>query len=795
MINIKPKSIIVWVLVVALLATTACQPVQPLERATESAAEPTPALSEEAAAETPSLAGRYSGSLAVAGMELEIIVELIEGETGYTGAIDIPAQGAAGIPLHSIRIEPPTVYFEMLEGPALATFDGVVDETGAISGAFSQAGMTGEFTLAPADASTATDAPALPPGVSDIYTDPAGRFSAPIPTNWAAHEGEGYVLLTDPEEAIKMVIVVVENDDLEAATAEAWQIFDPTFDLTIDETIEPPSSSGFEQTLVTNYDSGDRNRIVQAVAQLKDGAAYVILVDGSLAAFQRRNAQVAIIGSGFKVLGDEETDLSQVAPLPVTDEVIAVLEEFIATYMEAFGVPGAIVGIVEGNELIYKQSFGVADLATGAPMTTDKQMMIGSTGKSLTTMLMGALVDDGLMTWDTPAQQLHPDFRVKDPALSETITMRNLVCACTGVPRRDLELLFNADSLGAQDIVASLADFEFFTDFGEAFQYSNQMVGAAGYIAGEVAEPDAPDLMTAYVEALQSRVLDPIGMTNTTLSFDAVRDRNNYATPHAQTLQATYTPLALDTEALLLPIAPAGAHWSTLEDMARYMITELQEGVAPDGTRVVSAENLKETWKPQIAISNDVSYGLGWMISSYKGQPVISHAGNTFGFTSGFTFLPGRELGVIVLTNGRATNLFNDGVAGRLLEIIYEQPAETERNLDFYLEQIDKQVQELAAQIGDELDESAIDSHLGRFTNPALGDIVLMLDGDRLLLDAGEFVTELRPKVDGKGELQGYIQLDPPLQGLVYKFDAADDGAPIIVLGEGADVYTFVRSE
>jgi CubicO group peptidase (beta-lactamase class C family) len=795
MVNRKPKSMIAWMLVVVTLATAACQPVQPVERAAGSAVEPTPVAVEEAPARPPSLAGRYAGSLAVAGMELEIIVELAEGEAGYTGAIDIPAQGAAGIPLHDIRIEPPTVYFEMLAGPALATFDGALDEAGAISGAFSQAGITGEFSLAPADAPTATDATTMPPGVSDIYTDPAGRFSAPIPTNWAVRAGEGYVLFTDPEEAIKMVVVVIENDDLGAATAEAWRIFDPAFDLAIDETIEPPSSSGFEQTLVTNYDADDRNRIVQAVAQLKDGVAYVILVDGSLAAFQRRNAQVAIIGSGFKMLGDDETDLSQVTPLPVTDDVIAALEEFIATYLEAFGVPGAVVGIIEGNELIYKQGFGVADLTTGAPMTPDKHMMIGSTGKSLTTMLMGALVDDGLMTWDTPAQQLHPGFRVKDPTLSETITMRNLVCACTGVPRRDLELLFNADSLAAQNIVASLADFEFFTDFGEAFQYSNQMVGAAGYIAGEIAEPDASDMMTAYEEALQSRVLDPIGMTNTTLSFDAVIERDNYATPHAQTLEATYTPLALDVEALLLPIAPAGAHWSTLEDMARYMITQLQEGVAPDGERVVSSENLKETWKPQIAISNDASYGLGWIVSSYNGQPVISHAGNTFGFTSGFTFLPERELGVIVLTNGRATNLFNDGVASRLLELIYEQPAETQRNLDFYLEQIDKQVQELAAQISDELDGNAVESHLGRFANPALGDIVLMLDDDRLLLDAGEFVTELRPKFDSKGELEGYIQLDPPLQGLVYRFDKADDGEPIVVLGEGAVEYTFVQGE
>ncbi len=72
---------------------------------------------------------------------------------------------------------------------------------------------------------------------------------------------------------------------------------------------------------------------------------------------------------------------------------------------------------------------------------------------------------------------------------------------------------------------------------------------------------------------------------------------------------------------------------------------------------------------------------------------------------------------------------------------------------------------------------------------------MLSLEEGRLMLDAGEFVTELRPKVDSEGELQGYLQIDPPLQGLLYKFTTMDGGAPTIVLGEGATEYTFVQAE
>ncbi|HAJ35241.1 MAG TPA: hypothetical protein DCL15_06065, partial [Chloroflexi bacterium] len=368
--------------------------------------------------------------LTVAGMELAITVNLSAGADGYTGAIDIPEQGASGIPLHDIRVELPSISFQMLEGPGLATFDGALAEDGTLNGVFTQAGVEGNFTLTP-DATAGAATSAATAGVSDTYTDPDGRFSAPIPTNWSVTEGDGYVLFTDPERAIEMYIVVVAGDDLAQATADAWQVVDPTFAVAIDESVTPPAGNGIEAVLATSYDTGDVNRVVQAVAQLKDGAAYVILVRGDLAAFQRRNAQVAIIGSGLKILSVEETDLSGVEPLPVDDALLAALEPFITDMMTRFGVPGAVVGIVANNELVYAKGFGVADPVTGAPMQPDTHVMIGSTGKSLTTMLMGTLVDDGLMTWDTPARTLYPGFAVKDPALSEKITMRNLVCACT----------------------------------------------------------------------------------------------------------------------------------------------------------------------------------------------------------------------------------------------------------------------------------------------------------------------------------------------------------------------------
>jgi CubicO group peptidase (beta-lactamase class C family) len=811
---LRNSSIVHILLVAVVLLAAGCRPVRPLSTAAEALPGATAEVTTEATAEasTPTVetqaataAGAYTGKLAIAGVELDIVVTLQVQNGTYSGTIDIPQQGATGIPLHDITVDGTTVHFEMLAGPQMAKFDGELADDGTIAGTMVQSGYEGTFTLAsqpPPGATAASDVPggqdgadatSLRAGVASTYTDPAGRFSVPVPTSWTVSEQAGYTFLSDPEGAIKVYLLTTENTDVEQAIADAWQLVDPAFDLEVDQTLDVPSPPGIEETVGVSYNTGDRNRIVQAQGRLRDGIVYLELYDVQMAGLQKRQAQLGIVSTGFKVLAQEETDLTGVQPLPVTAAITEPLVAFIEQYMAVFGIPGAAVGIVQDGQLVYAQGFGEANPETGEEVTPDTRMMIGSTGKSLTTMMMATLVDDGLMTWDTPAAELFPSFEVKDPELTETITMRNLVCACTGVPRRDMEWLFNYDSLTPDDTVAALADFEFYTDFGEAFQYSNQMVATAGYIAGQVAEANGGDLAGDYARALQSRILDPIGMISTTLSFDKVTAEGGYAIPHTLMLDQTYEPISLDLERSLETIGPAGAHWSTLNDMARYMITQLADGVGPTGEQVVSSENLKVTREPQIAINANASYGLGWMVTSYREQPVITHAGNALGFTSEFTFLPDADLGVIVLTNARASNLFNGSVTTRLLELVFEQEPLVEKELAFMVEQIQQQVGEMLAKMGDSIDEAAVQPFLGAYTHPVLGAVDLSLQDGKLLLDVGEFVAELRPYEDPDTQFSGYLQVSAPGQGLTYRLVEDDAGQPQIIFGQGAEEYTFTR--
>ena len=627
-----------------------------------------------------------------------------------------------------------------------------------------------------------------------LYEDPSGRFSVPIPTNWTAASAEGYGVLTDPDDKITVYVLAVESSDVEAAIVDAWALVDPGFDLEPNHVVEQPPTGGLEKVVNIDYHTGDESRVAGANGQLYQSVVYILLVRGDLIGFERRLSQVVIISTGFTISALEQEDLAGVEPLRLTDDLLVEFEAYIVDAMERFNIPGAAVAVVQEDEIVYANGFGLRELGKDDPVTPETLMMIGSITKSMTTLLMATLVDDGLMDWETPVVEVMPTFALADPELTQKITVRNLVCACTGVPRRDLEFFLNSDELSAEDIVESLATFELFTGFGEAFQYSNQMVATGGYLAAMAAGAEYGSLYNGYVQAAQERVFAPIGMTSTTLSFDEVQASNDYGTPHGLNLAFEHYPVPLQLEGFVTPVAPAGAVWSNVLDMGRYLITELNQGVAPDGTVVVSAQNLKLTWEPQVAVTASDAYGLGWLVGEYKGLPEISHGGATIGFSANLAFLPDQDLGIIILANAQGSGGFNHAIRSRLFELALGLESEFDEKATFGYQAARDAFAELAADLVG-TDPDAVAPYLGRYTNDVLGQIIIELVDGKLIMDVGEFRSEVRSKADEDGEVTGYILSDGVGLGIPLQLTEADQGNPIVVLGEGVDEYTFQKVE
>ena len=159
---------------------------------------------------------------------------------------------------------------------------------------------------------------------------------------------------------------------------------DPGFDLEPHDVIEQPAIGGLEKVVFVTYDTDDETRVVLAGAQLYLGVVYVLLWRGDVIAFQQRQSQVAIIGTGLAINALENPDLTGVEPMRLTNDLLAEFEEYILDAIRLFNIPGAAVSVVQGGEVVYANGFGVRELGKSNPVTPETLMMVGSVTKSMT---------------------------------------------------------------------------------------------------------------------------------------------------------------------------------------------------------------------------------------------------------------------------------------------------------------------------------------------------------------------------------------------------------------------------
>ncbi len=330
------------------------------------------------------------------------------------------------------------------------------------------------------------------------------------------------------------------------------------------------------------------------------------------------------------------------------------LDAYVERVRKEFEVPGLALTIVKDSKVVVAKGYGVRKLGEPTPVDSRTLFGIASNTKAFTATALGLLVEEGKIEWDAPVVRYLPWFQLADPYVTRELTVRDLLVHRSGLGLGAGDLLWWPPSnYNRKEIARRLRHIPLSTSFRSAYAYDNVLY----LIAGELIETISGQ---TWEDFIASRILAKVGMTGSNVRHSEAGAGANVATPHAP-IEGKVRPVA--------PFAsdntnPAGGINSSAEDMAKWMIVQLDSGRIAGGGRLFSPRTTRQLWTivtpipignpaPELAAlrPNFNGYALGFGVRDYRGKKVVSHTGGLPGYVSKVAMIPELKLGVAVLTN------------------------------------------------------------------------------------------------------------------------------------------------
>ena len=446
----------------------------------------------------------------------------------------------------------------------------------------------------------------------------------------------------------------------------------------------------------------------------------------------RREAEIKTPGTAL------ETDAAARAR-----SALAGFDEVVEKAIADMNVPGLAIAVVAGGEVVYAEGFGYRDVEAKLPMTPDTLFAIGSTTKAMTATVLGMLADEGKMEWDAPLQTYLPGFRLSDPMTTARITPRDLVTHRSGLPRHD-RLWYNNNEPTRAEMIARLAHLELTEDLRVKFQYNNLMFMTAGYLAGTLNG-------TTWEEAVDERLFTPLGMERSNFSVEVSQKDDNFSLPYRENDDDEIEEIPFRNIDL---VGPAGSVNSTVNEMSRWLLFNLGGGTVGD-RQLVNAATLTEIHSPQMTTGAtpdraDISvatYGMGWMIDTYRGHRRIHHGGGIDGFITSVMFFPDDGLGLVAFNNRGSglPSLVNQHATDRVLGLDEEDwiGEALENRKKGKAEQDKAEEKKEATRIEDTSPSHPLADYAGRYTDPGYGTLEVRQVGESLEFEINGITTPL----------------------------------------------------
>jgi CubicO group peptidase (beta-lactamase class C family) len=425
-------------------------------------------------------------------------------------------------------------------------------------------------------------------------------------------------------------------------------------------------------------------------------------------------------------------------------------DQYMEKVLKEWNCPGAGVGIVYKNKMMFVKGYGYKDFDKKAPVTANTLFQIASNTKLFTAIAAGILVDEGKLEWDKPIKKFVPTIQFYNDELNNSVSLRDMLSHRTGVSRHDM--IWYKSDLSRKDLFDNLKYMEPSQPVRTGFLYNNMMYASVGY---------SIELLTqkTWETFVKDKLFVPLSMISTNFSINDMKKKPDYFVPYNEKRDSDVLykiPYYEETQGM----GPAGSIISNMNDLSHWLIALMNDGKY-DGKQAIPPDVLKATLSPSMAINNsqfenkgyteilNPVYGLGRQSVSYRGHYLTYHGGDLDGIHSQISCMTQDSVGVIVFVIGDQSsplqNVISYNIYDRLLGL--SQIPWNERYLK------DKTAGKLASKqarskAGDSKVPNTKPSHsmndyVGQFEHPAYGIIKITSKGEALQFDFHKIILPL----------------------------------------------------
>ena len=283
-------------------------------------------------------------------------------------------------------------------------------------------------------------------------------------------------------------------------------------------------------------------------------------------------------------------------------KVKSIIDEYkskIAKLIKKYRLPGLSIALVDKYGVVWSEGYGFTDKKNAKPVTPDTIFSVQSISKTYTTTGVMVAVQDGLVDLDAPITKYIPDFTVnsrfeKNP--HGKITLRHLLSHRAGFTHEAPIGNNNYPDFSSFEAhIESISDTWLRYPVGQRYCYSNLGIDLAGYILQVVSGKP-------FAQYMNEAVLAPIGMKNSSFDWKTIRNNKNRAIGHVRGFSKV--PLEFG-------LIPAGALYSSVEDMAKFIQFHLNDGVV-ENKKILGKKYLEEMYSVPFPVKGQLEgYALG----------------------------------------------------------------------------------------------------------------------------------------------------------------------------------------